>query len=130
MKILIEMSPYLTPDPTIYINNVHSCRFVKRLHTTHSREKFDDYMPASHGGTFINTQVLIVNSNVSSDLTCKFQMQVRKYRFFNPIIPGVQKPYSARGGASEAPRVKSQHSGLPDDPMPYNGNYILCLGIN
>ena len=49
---------------------------------------------------------------------------------FNPIIPGVQKPYSARGGASEAPRVKSQHSGLPDDPMPYNGNYILCLGIN
>ena len=51
-------------------------------------------------------------------------------QFFNPIIPGVQKPYSARGGASEAPRVKSQHSGLPDDPMPYNGNYILCLGIN
>ena len=52
------------------------------------------------------------------------------YFYINPIIPGVQKPYSARGGASEAPRVKSQHSGLPDDPMPYNGNYILCLGIN
>ena len=52
------------------------------------------------------------------------------FTLLNPIIPGVQKPYSARGGASEAPRVKSQHSGLPDDPMPYNGNYILCLGIN
>ena len=48
----------------------------------------------------------------------------------NPIIPGVQKPYSARGGASEAPRVKSHHSGLPDGPMPYNDNNMLCLGIN
>ena len=30
----------------------------------------------------------------------------------------------------EAPRVKSQHSGLPDGPMPYNDNNMLCLGIN
>ena len=44
----------------------------------------------------------------------------------NPILPGG----GGEWGASEDPRVKSQHSGLPDDPMPYNDNYILCLGIN
>ena len=49
---------------------------------------------------------------------------------FNPIQPGVWKPCLARGGASEAPRVKSHHSGLPDGPMPYNDNNMLCLGIN
>ena len=41
------------------------------------------------------------------------------HQIFNPIIP-----------SSGAPKVKSQHNGLPDDPMPYNGNYKLCLGIN
>ncbi len=40
---------------------------------------------------------------------------------------GSGKPILARGGGG---RVKSQHSGLPDDPMPYDANYILCLGIN
>ena len=100
---------------------LHECLYEKGIYFAYRNCNLQFCSPADlkyHMDVFMRREIKLINN--------KFCL----IKSINPFIPGVWKPCSAWGGASGAPRVKSQHRGLPDDPMPYNGNYILCLGIS